>query len=599
MPDNQNNKTRIPHTTGEASAPSSDRHQSSREEIDHCIYEVMRDPSAIAQEIIQLRKQQKQMQNDCLKAAEAVEGMKKLLDELVHPKAALYQLERFYLDGEGEPCALVNINGQQREVPIAEHVDPDVLKQLKPWEYVKVHPTELIVVGVEKDQSLYARAQGEIATFKSYLDKNLGLVMVSRLGREEEVVTLAEGLREEELKVGSRLVLHRDNPRLVINVVPSQQIESKYEIPVAQFTTQLEDLAGLDDIINTIMEEWIMRLVRKDIFSTFDLKPLNGMLLYSYKAGMGKTALVRAMARWLWDLGRRKDFDVVLYNVEPNSLKSMWHGEDARMVREELGGTIRARLERPRDRSLIVLVIFDEVESLGKRTGGNDTRGFVSSAQNDAVQALLSLMDGIVPLKSSQGPSADVLWWGLTNRPDMVDFALKRPERMGGLILEMPDYNADNAADIMQIYAHNRTIPWYIDGEIHLGVSEQKVHSRIIRPAVARIFPQAVLRYATEGRQMTDVTAGEILSGAHYMNSMNQARRVAAARALRRVGTAAVGFEDVADCLLKEAHSVARQLDADRQMLQQQLHLRIPVLRTELVPLNELEQHNFIRAGTY
>jgi SpoVK/Ycf46/Vps4 family AAA+-type ATPase len=565
--------------------------------MERCIIEVMGDPTRAATEIIQMRLQQKQLQADCLRAAEAVQGMKKLLDELLHPKAALYQLERFYLDGENKPCALVNINGQQREVPVADDVDPEMLKQLKPWEYVKVHPTELIVVGVEKDQSLYARAQGEIATFKSYLNRNLGLVTVSRFGREEDVVSLPEGLRHHELKIGSRLVLHRENPRLVIDVVPNERTESKYEIPIAQLTTRLEDLAGLDDIISRIMEELLLRLVSKDIFSTFNLKPLNGMLLYSYKAGMGKTALDRAMLRWLWELGRRKDFDVVLYNIEPNALKSMWHGEDARLVREELGGTIRARMDQPRDRPLIIISLFDEVESLGRRTGGNDTQGCSSSAQNDAVQALLALIDGVKPLQAADGPPVYVLWWGLTNRPDMVDPALKRPGRMGDLILEMPDYNPDDAADIMQIYARSRGLPWYIDGNIRRGVSEHIVHSQIIRPAVAQIFPRPVLRYATEGRQMADVTAGEILAGAHYMNAMNQAQRAAAARALRQAGPAAVGFEDVADCLLKEAYSVAQQLDADRHMLQQQLHLRIPVLRTELAPLNEVEVHHFIRAA--
>jgi SpoVK/Ycf46/Vps4 family AAA+-type ATPase len=593
MPDNQQNKPRIPIPTNNPAAPS-DRPQPSREEIERCMYEIMRDPAATAQEMIQLRKHQEQMQDNCSKAAKAVGEMEKMLHELVRPKAVLYQLERIYFDDEGNPCALVNINGQQRELPVAEHVDPEVLKRLKPWEYVKVHPTELIVVGVENDQSLYARAQGEIVTFKRYINKNMGLIVVSRLGHEEQVVTLPDALRNENLDVSSRLVLHRDNPRLVIDVVPNEQTESKYEIPIDRFTTQLEDLAGLDDIISPIMEAWILRLVRKDIYSAFALEPLNGMLLSSYKAGMGKTALVRAMTRWLWELGRRKGFDVVFYNIEPNGLKSMWWGEDSRIVRDELGGTLRARLNQPREQPLIIFVLFDEVESLGRRTGGNDMRSY-SGANNDAVQSLLALMDGIVPLKSSQGPSADVVWCGLTNRPDMVDPALKRPERMGGLTLEMPDYDAQSAADIMQIYACGRTIPWYIDEEIRQGVSEHEVHSRIITPAVAQVFPQPMLRYATEGRQMVDVTAGQILTGAHYMNAMNQAKRQAATRALRRVGTAAVGFEDVADCLLKEAHAVARQLDADRQMLQQHLNLRIPVLRTQLVPLDELQQHHFIR----
>ena len=436
-------------------------------------------------------------------------------------------------------------------------------------------------------------AQGEMASFKGYHNREEGLAFVSRFGREEEIVSLAESIQRKDLKTGDRLVLHRDNPRWAIDVVPGQQIESKYEIPIEQLTTRLDDLAGLDGVAGEIIEDWLLRLVRKDIADAFDLRQLGGILMYSYKAGMGKTALVRALARWLRECGHQHGFDVVLYHIEPCALKSMWHGEDARLVREEVCGTIRARLERPRERPLIILVVFDEVESLGKRTGGNDTRGCVSSAQNDAVQALLTGMDGLAPLKGGSGPPANVVWIGLTNRPDMVDEALKRPGRMGDLIVEMPDYGPDEAADILQVYARSPSLAWYLDGEIRRGASEHEVYARILQPAVAQVFPLTVLRYWTEARQATDVTAGQVLAAAHYMNVIEQAKRRAAARALWELGAAAIGAEDVTDCLLEEAHKVAQQLDADRQMLERQLHLRIAVLRTELVPLEQLSQHRY------
>jgi SpoVK/Ycf46/Vps4 family AAA+-type ATPase len=551
-----------------------------------------------AVEMLGLDHCREQLQAECLRAAEAVNGMNSMVQELLQPKAALFPVERFYLDGDASPCVLVSVNGQRRELPVAEHVDLDLLAGLEPWQYVKVHPTEMIVVGVEDDQSAFARAQGEMVSFKGYHDRERGLAIVSRFGREDEIVSLAESVRRKNPTTGDRLVLHRDNPRWAIDVIPARQIESKYEIPIEQLTTRLEDLAGVDRVACEIMEDWLLRLVHTDISEKFDLQPLRGILIHSYKAGMGKTALVRALARWLHECGCQHGFDVVLYHIEPCSLKSMWHGEDARLVREEVCGTIRARLERPRDRPLTILVVFDELESLGKRTGGNDTRGYVSSAQNDAVQALLTGMDGLEPLKGGSGPPANVVFIGMTNRPDMVDEALKRPGRMGDLIVEMPDYGPDEAAEILQIYGRSRSLAWYLDGEIRRGMSEHEVYTRILRPAMAQVFPLTVLRYWTEARQAADVTAGEILAGAHYMNVMEQAKRRAAARALWELGAAAVGSEDVADCLLEEAHKVARQLDADRQMLERQLHLRIPVLRTELVPVEQLSQHRYLRSAT-
>ncbi len=568
-----------------------------QEEIQRCLHQCLTDPAAAANEMVLLRRRNAQLDADCRRSAAAAEQMYKTLEDLLRPKAALYPLERFYLDDQGRPCALVNLNGQRRELPVADHVDLDILTRLAPWQCVKVHPTEMIVVGSDTDESLWSMALGEMVTYKATRDGARGLVTVSRFGRDEEVVRLAPSLCGRPLAPGDRLMLCRDNPRWAIDIVPAQQVESRYEISVSQITTRFDDLAGLDGVIDRIVEDWLMRLVYKEIGERFDLEPLRGMILYSYKPGMGKTALVRAMIRWLYELGQVRGFDVVLYNIQPNALKSMWHGEDARLVRDEVCGTIRARLTRPRTRPLVVVVVFDEVESLGKRTGGNDRiSGYYAPAANDAVQALLAGMDGIEPLKASSGPPADVVWIGLTNRPDALDDALKRPGRMGDLVIEMPDYGEEAAAQILAVYARAQVLPWYLGGEIRREMEPHEVFARILRPAVTRVFATPVLRYATEGRASTDVTAGEVLAGVNYKNAMSRAKRRAARRMLRREGTAAVGFEDVADGLLEEARTVAGQLDADRPMLERHLHLKVPVLRTVLVPEHEMVEHRYLRA---
>lgn len=566
-----------------------------REQLDACLHEILANPQGAAGEMACLRHDITGLQNNCLKAAEAVDGMTKMVTELLEPKASLFHLERITWNEACEPRAVVNMNGQLREMPIAEQVDIETLEHLQPWELVKIHPTELIVVGVDVDDSLHGQALGETGTFENYLDRDRGLVTVSQLGRSSQIVALAPSLRSEELKYGDQLVLQRDNPRWAIHRIPGQRVASKFELPLSCLTTRLENLAGLGGVASRIIEDWIARLIRKEVTEMFELEPLNGMILYSAKAGMGKTRLAEALILWLLENGRENGYDVVPYSVEPNAMKSMWHGEDARIVRDELLGTIRARIAQPRKRPLIIPVLFDELESLGKRACGNDVRGYVSSAQNDAVQALLAGMDGIQPLKSSEGPPVEVLWWGLTNRLDGVDEALKRPGRMGGLVVEMPDYDADAAAEILQVYARGRAVPWYLDGEVRQGVSDHEVYERILRPAVAMIYSLPVLRYMTEQQRWVDVTAGEILAGAHYRSAMSAAKRRAAMRKVRRVGAPAVGLEDVADAVLDEARSLAHQLDTDRQMLERQLRLRIQVLRTDLIPQEQLVQHRYVR----
>jgi ATP-dependent 26S proteasome regulatory subunit len=560
------------------------------QEADRCTDLWFEDPIAAGREMAQLRRDLRQT----AAAAEALEGT---IQDLLHPKPVLHHVERCFRDAEGRPRAIVNLNGQRRELPVADTVDWSEIENLAPWDMVRVCPNELIVVGTCRDDALHARAHGETATFENYLNRDQGLAAVTRFGRDAEVVLLCPTLRHETLRAGDRLILHRDNPGWAIGVLPGRRSESKFEIPITELTTRLEDLAGLDSVLEQIMQELLPRFVCKDIGERFNLDPFNGMILYSYKAGMGKTALVRALVRYLHDLGLVRGFDVVLYSIQPCALKSMWHGEDARLVRDEVCGPLNERLRRPRSRPLLLVVVFDEVESLGKRAGGGDTQGnYVSSAHNDAVQALLAGMDGLQPLGPQEGPRANVLWVGMTNRPDMLDDALKRPGRMGDLIVQMPDYDAESAAHIMAVYARDATIPWYLGEEIRQGIAEEEIAARILTPSVTRIFHRTVLRYTTEGRGTVDVTAGEILAGVHYKAAMGRAKRRAAVRALRRTGTPAVGFDDVMEGLRQEAHALAGQLHADRQMLARQLQIRIPILRTELVPEHELTQDQYLRA---
>ena len=55
--------------------------------------------------------------------------------------------------------------------------------------------------------------------------------------------------------------------------------------------------------------------------------------------------------------GELLDTEVVLYVVKPNELKNSLHGEDARLVRDELCGGIRARQQQ-------LLLVVDVVDVL-------------------------------------------------------------------------------------------------------------------------------------------------------------------------------------------------------------------------------------------
>ena len=556
-----------------------------------------REARVAKKEMLAARKQAEAEREQLERTRTAAGELQGILEGLLNQDRVLGRLEQVVWHEHRRPTALCRLGNQLMELQIHPNVDPEGLLGLRSWDHICVHAKEMIVTGSLTQPDFFHRAQAEVVEYKGWFNRERRQVRVARQGNEETIVNLAPEIDAETLQAPASLVLQGDDPRWALAVLPTDEIESRFEYPVANIETRLEDLAGLDVVVEPLVRDILLRLVHPELRQRFDLTPLRGVLLYSYAPGMGKTALMRAMARWLHELGQELDFDVVLYVVKPNELKIVWHGGDAKLVREDLCGAIRARQARQRVRPLFQFVVLDEVDSLGARAGGDDAVGPTSSAGNDAVQALLAEMDGMEQAAGASDldpdrPASHVVFCGLTNRPDMVDAALKRPGRFGDLVLEMPTATMDTGVRILGVYA--RQLPWWIDGRVHTDVSAHELESRILRPALASVFDVPVLRYATDGRGSESVTAGRVLASVHLMEAMNSAKKAAAMRELEGVGVPAVGFLDVVEGLLAQAVTAAAALEADRGMLRRQLRVKKPVTRVDLVPREELGDHVFV-----
>ncbi|MGD9857872.1 MAG: AAA family ATPase [Planctomycetaceae bacterium] len=543
-------------------------------------------PESVVRDLIVARR-------SCRDAAQAVEGLESMLSDLVSGNASLFHLETVRHREDGEVRAICKMGSTLQELGVHPDVPVEVLERLQPWEYVCV--CEGVIVRTwHDDPELLGIQFGDIVTFEGHADRDRRHVRVSQPGREQTIVTLAPSLQIEELHPGMKLILQRDDPRWAIGVLPAEHAESRFEVPLDRMHAPLDELAGLEELSNVFCEDILLRIVFTGTRDQFDLAPLQGALLYSYMPGMGKTKFCEGLAVWLRDLGKQRGFEVALYHVKPNSLKSMWWGEDARIVREDLFGSIRARQNRPRDRPLVQLVIFDEIDSLQKRGGGEQMAS--SSSQSDALEGLLVEMQGLGGNRAFQdGPPAHLLCIGLTNRPDRLDEALKRPGRFGDLVRAMPSVTRESAVDIMGIYARKASLPWWVDGQVQSPLPPEEVRARFLAPAVARVFPLVVARYATDTQRTFDITAGQILAGVHYQHAMNAAKRRAGLRSLQELGVPAICPEDVMDCLLDAAINAAAQMEADPGMLVHQLQIKVPVTRVTAVPKTELEQHRYLK----
>ena len=501
------------------------------------------------------------------------------------------------LSKNGQPKAVVRMpNGSRLPLPIHPTVDLDALRKLRKWECVLVAQKEMLVVGLWADDDyLWTQAQGDVVEFRSYFRDRRDMAWVAPQGRNEEIVNLDRPLQEELLEVGTSLVLHRGAANWAIAALSKEKAQTKYRVPIDTIDTRLDDLAGLDPIAERLLEKILTRAVFPELRDEFALDPLRGLTLYSEKPGQGKTALVRALAGEMHDLGRSLVFDFDLWAVQPNELKSHWHGKDAANVRELAAAIhVRAAMQDPK-RRLVLWVYFDEADSLGTRMGGDDR--VVSSAQNDVVQALLPVLDGLVSHPAQKSGQVIVVFWGLTNRVDMLDPALRRPGRFGDLVVAMPDYSLEDAESILAKYVRAKSIPLMLDGRPVVSPAEEDVRRHILQPALAQVFDASVMYYKTEGQTQNkvEVAAGKILSGASFRNAVNSAKERGAVRTLRGRGVPAVSCEDLIDALIEEAVTTAKQLVADRPMLRRVLDLKGPILDAGLTPIEELQDHRYLR----
>lgn len=163
-------------------------------------------------------------------------------------------------------------------------------------------------------------------------------------------------------------------------------------------------------------------------------------------------------------------------------------------------------------------------------------------------------------------------------------------------VVPMPEPTLETAEAVMAIYARG-TQAWYLDDEIVGSLTEDEVRAAFIRPALAGVFDEPVLRYSTEGQSGVTVSAGRLLSNAHFEEGMVGAKRAAASRELRGVGVPAVTVEDVFDSLAREARSVARLMKMDRATLARELGIEGHVTRVELLPATGLDAHRYLRAS--
>ncbi|HIH22656.1 TPA: ATP-binding protein, partial [Candidatus Micrarchaeota archaeon] len=171
-----------------------------------------------------------------------------------------------------------------------------------------------------------------------------------------------------------------------------------------------EDVAGLGDVKQALLETIELPLLREDLMKEFKVKPSKGILLFG-PPGCGKTLMAKAAS------GELKASFQVLSGAE---IMKLGYTQAVTVIKEAFN---RARENAP------AIIFVDEIETFAPQRG---------IGTSEVVGQLLTEMDGLKELKG-------VVVLGATNRPSILDSAILRPGRFDKIFYISPPDNAGRA----------------------------------------------------------------------------------------------------------------------------------------------------------
>merc|ERR1712151_263103 len=192
---------------------------------------------------------------------------------------------------------------------------------------------------------------------------------------------------------------------------PSALRETVVEVPNITW----DDIGGLKETKRELQELVQYPVEHPEKFLKYGMNPSKGVLFYG-PPGCGKTMLAKAIAN---------ECQANFISIKGPELLTMWFGESESNVRDVFD---KARQAAP------CVLFFDELDSIARSRGGSS--GDAGGAGDRVMNQLLTEMDGINAAKQ-------IFVVGATNRPDIIDPAIKRPGRLDQVIfVDLPDFPA-------------------------------------------------------------------------------------------------------------------------------------------------------------
>ena len=255
----------------------------------------------------------------------------------------------------------------------------------------------------------------------------------------------------------------------IFNMGKSRAKENGEEIS----NTTFKDVAGIDEAKHEL-QEVVEFLKEPEKFKKLGAKIPKGVLLLG-SPGTGKTLLAKAVA------GEAK---VPFFSMSGSEFVEMFVGVGASRVRDLFA---RARKNAP------CIVFIDEIDAVGRKRGSGQGGG--NDEREQTLNQLLVEMDGF-------GNEETIIVIAATNRPDVLDRALRRPGRFDRQVfVDRPDIKGRK--EILEVHARGKNFAKDVDFET---VARKTVG--LVGADLANILNEAAILAARAGR--TEITMADL-----------------------------------------------------------------------------------------